>query len=187
MLTRSRIQGLVQHYGGDIIAHPDMTIERQCHQHGTVTTFDHSIRVACTAVYLADRCRLWGRVDLRSLIRAALLHDFFLYDWHGWDGGVHRLHAFSHPRASLNNAMRDFTLNDIERDSIANHMFPLTPTPPHYLEGMLITVSDKFNATVETCSPERFRAVAKRVRADLVQADRVQADRGMNSSHQAKR
>ena len=53
--------------------------------------------------------------------------------------------------------MRDFTLNEIERDSIVNHMFPLTPAPPHYLEGVLITISDKFNATVETCSPERFR------------------------------
>lgn len=160
VLTRSRIRALVNHYGSEILAHPDMDIERKCYQHGRVSTCEHSIRVACTAVYLADRGRLWGKVDLRSLIRAALLHDFFLYDWHAWDGGAHRLHAFRHSRASLTNAIRDFTLNDIERDSIATHMFPLTPTPPHYLEGVIITISDKFNATVETCSPERFQVIA---------------------------
>ena len=55
-----------------------MQIERVCYQHGVVTTFAHSIRVACLAVWIADRLRLWHRVDLHSLIRAALLHDYFL-------------------------------------------------------------------------------------------------------------
>lgn len=76
-------------------------IERRCYQHGAVTTFAHSIRVACLAVWMADRLRLWRRVDLRSLIRAALLHDYFLYDWHDWDNGEHRLHGFTHGRAAL--------------------------------------------------------------------------------------
>lgn len=56
-----------------------MQIERVCYQHGVVTTFAHSIRVACLAVWIADRLRLWHRVDLHSLIRAALLHDYFLW------------------------------------------------------------------------------------------------------------
>ena len=82
--------------GVRIIAHENMMIERRCYQHGAVTTFAHSIRVACLAVWMADRLRLWRRVDLRSLIRAALLHDYFLYDWHDWDNGEHRLHGFTH-------------------------------------------------------------------------------------------
>ena len=57
-------------------------IERGCYQHGAVTTFAHSIRVACLAVWMADRLHLWDKVDLQSLVRAALLHDYFLYDWH---------------------------------------------------------------------------------------------------------
>ena len=76
--------------------HEHMQIERVCYQHGVVTTFAHSIRVACLAVWIADRLRLWHRVDLHSLIRAALLHDYFLYDWHAHDGGRHRMHGFTH-------------------------------------------------------------------------------------------
>ena len=112
-----------------------MDIERRCYQHGAVTTFAHSIRVACLAVWMADRLHLWYRVDLHSLVRSALLHDYFLYDWHDWDNGEHRLHGFTHGQAALHNAVRDFDLNHIERDSIAKHMFPMTPVPPKYIEG----------------------------------------------------
>lgn len=156
MLSRKRIRRLVEIHGLDIIRHRHMQIERSCYQHGVVTTFAHSIRVACLSVYCADRLHLWGVVDLRSLIRAALLHDYFLYDWHDWDGGSHRLHGFTHPRTSLRNAMRDFDLNEIERNSILRHMFPLTPIPPRYVEGYLVTLADKLSATAETLSPDRF-------------------------------
>ena len=88
----------------------------------------------------ADRAHLWYRVDLKSLIRAALLHDYFLYDWHDWDNGEHQWHGFTHGHAALVNALKDFKLNDIERNSIENHMFPMTPVPPRYIEGYLVTL-----------------------------------------------
>ena len=95
-------------------------------------------------------------MNLRSLIRAALLHDYFLYDWHDWDNGQHRWHGFTHGHAALMNALKDFDLNDIERNSIENHMFPMTPVPPAYIEGYLVTLSDKLSATAETFSFDRF-------------------------------
>lgn len=150
MLSRQRIRQIVQAEGGDIIAHEHMAIERACYQHGAVTTFAHSIRVACLAVWLADRLGLLERVDLRALVRAALLHDYFLYDWHDADAGVHRLHGFTHPRTALSNAERDFALTPRERDAIARHMFPMTPLPPRYVEGWLVTAADKISATRET-------------------------------------
>ena len=156
LLTRRRIQTLVAYHGREIINHEHMAIERRCYQHGAVTTFAHSIRVACLAVWLADRMHLWRRVDLKSLIRAALLHDYFLYDWHDDDNGTHRLHGFTHGHAALNNALRDFDLNRIEANSIEHHMFPLTPMPPRYIEGYLVTAADKISATCETLSPSRF-------------------------------
>ena len=155
-LTRTQIQQLVRLHGQEILCHEHMQIERVCYQHGVVTTFAHSIRVACLAVWIADRLRLWHRVDLHSLIRAALLHDYFLYDWHAHDGGRHRMHGFTHGGTAMRNAVRDFHLNRVERDSIENHMFPLTPIPPRYLEGYLVTVADKISATRETVSLERF-------------------------------
>lgn len=161
VLTRNQIRTLVNEHGHDIIAHEHMHIERGCYQHGCITTFAHSLRVACLAVWFADRLHLWNRVDLRSLIRAALLHDYFLYDWHDWDNGEHRLHGFTHGRTALRNALRDFELNAVERDSIAHHMFPLTPTPPSYIEGYLVTLADKVSATRETVSLKRFGHPAK--------------------------
>ena len=156
MLSKQQIRALVQRHGHDILAHERMQFERTCYQHGAVTTYAHSIRVACLAVWFADRLRLWHRVDLRSLIRAALLHDYFLYDWHAWDNGEHHWHGFTHGGAALANALEDFKLNRIERDSIANHMFPMTPQPPRYIEGYLVTMADKVSATRETFSMERF-------------------------------
>ena len=156
LLTRAQIQRLVAKHGREVIEHQHMQIERCCYQHGNVTTFEHSIRVACLAVWLADRAHLWYRVNLRSLIRAALLHDYFLYDWHDWDNGQHRWHGFTHGHAALMNALKDFDLNDIERNSIENHMFPMTPVPPAYIEGSLVTLSDKLSATAETFSFDRF-------------------------------
>ena len=73
LLTRAQIQRLVAKHGREVIEHQHMQIERCCYQHGNVTTFEHSIRVACLAVWLADRAHLWYHVNLRSLIRAALL------------------------------------------------------------------------------------------------------------------
>ncbi|OZG59672.1 phosphohydrolase [Bifidobacterium myosotis] len=160
LLTRTQIQRLVARHGREVIEHSHMEIERLCYQHGNVTTFAHSVRVACLAVWMADRAHLWHRVDLRSLIRAALLHDYFLYDWHDWDNGEHRWHGFTHGHAALVNALKDFTLNDIERDSIEKHMFPMTPVPPRYIEGYLVTLADKLSATRETLSLGRFHKKA---------------------------
>ena len=72
------------------------------------------------------------------------------------DNGEHRLHGFTHGNTAVRNAVRDFRLNHVERDSIANHMFPLTPRPPRYIEGYLVTMADKISATRETFSMERF-------------------------------
>ncbi|KFI60970.1 HD domain-containing protein [Bifidobacterium cuniculi] len=156
MLDRQAISRIVRHVGADILAHGHMQLEREAYQHGAVTTYEHSVRVAELAVWLADRLHLWHRVDLRSLVRAALLHDYFLYDWHERGDGSHRLHGFRHPARAERNARADFDLNDVEADSIRRHMFPLTPIPPRYLEGVLVNVADKISATAETLSPQRF-------------------------------
>jgi uncharacterized protein len=88
-------------------------------------------------------------VDYASLIKGALLHDYFLYDWHDRSNG-YRLHAFSHARKALQNACEDFELTPKEKNIILRHMFPLTPIPPYYLESWIICVADKFCALKET-------------------------------------
>ena len=56
----------------------------------------------------------------------------------------------THPSVARNNADRDFELNDVERDIIAKHMFPLTPFLPMYRESFIVSIADKWCALAET-------------------------------------
>ncbi|NMN01188.1 phosphohydrolase [Bifidobacterium sp. DSM 109958] len=149
----------VLEYGRDIMLSDGMQSEKRYFQHGNTTTFEHSVGVAERAVRLVNLFGLERRVDMRSLVTATLLHDYFLYDWHD-DEEWHRLHGFTHGRIACLNAMRDFgpdVVNDVVADSLTNHMYPLTNVPPKYLEGWLVSISDKMCATSEAVSLDRFR------------------------------
>ena len=165
MLSRERIDAIVHHYGQDILDHEHMEIEKRSLQHGDVTTYDHSLEVARLSVAIADRLRLWNHVNLRALVRAALLHDYFLYDWHDYDDGSHRLHGFRHPYAAERNARTDFEIDDVVANSIRTHMFPLTPIPPKHLEGVIVNVADTASAIQETLASWMSRLL-RRKRAD---------------------
>lgn len=121
--------------------------EKEFMQHGTTSVYEHSINVATTCLKIARK--LNANVDEESLVKGALLHDYFLYDWHISDKS-HRLHGFTHPRASWKNAKRDFGLNKKEENMILSHMFPLGPKIPMCKESWILTLADKYCATVET-------------------------------------
>ena len=91
---------------------------------------------------------------------AALLHDYFLYDWHDKDPS-HRLHGFTHPRRALENAAADWELTDRERDIILHHMFPLTPLPPRSREAWLVCLADKLCAVQEMAMTPARRRMAR--------------------------
>lgn len=136
-------------FGKEILASPSMQREKKFMQHGRTSCFEHSVRVAYLSLLLAKKIRL--SVDARSLVRGALLHDYFLYDWHIPEPG-RRLHGLFHPRAALLNAVRDFSLNPREEDIIRKHMFPLTLAPPKYRESLLVILADKICAVCEVLS-----------------------------------
>ena len=125
-------------------------------QHGDTSTLWHSIAVAYYSLWLARRLGIGRRV--RSLVCGALLHDYFLYDWHTPDPS-HRLHGFHHPKKALQNAVRDWKANPIERNIILRHMFPLTPIPPQCLEGVLVCLVDKGCSLSETFRRNRYRRI----------------------------
>lgn len=119
-------------------------------QHGSTSVFRHSVSVAYVCYYLAEKMN--APVDKRSLIRGALLHDYFLYDWHEKDES-HKWHGFHHAKRAWENALRDIPdLNEIEQDMIRCHMFPLNPIPPKYMEGWLLCCADKICSGAETVS-----------------------------------
>lgn len=116
-------------------------------QHGRVSVYEHCLSVTRCSCDIARFLRI--PVDHRSLIRGALLHDYFLYDWHEKDDG-HRWHGFHHPARALKNAREDFTLTEVESDIILRHMFPLVPVPPACRESWIVCLADKIYATKET-------------------------------------
>ena len=119
-------------------------------QHGSISCLEHSFVVSYYSFTLIRKLQM--SCDERSLIRGALLHDYFLYDWHQKDPS-HRLHGFRHPKTALGNAQRDYHLNWKEKNIIARHMFPLIPVPPQCREAWIVCLADKWCALGETVEP----------------------------------
>ena len=117
-------------------------------QHGNTTTFTHSLMVAYYSYELA--LYLPFDYDIASIVRGAMLHDFYLYDWHVPDKS-HRFHGLIHADFALRNARRHFKLNQIEEDIILKHMWPLTFRKiPRYKEAFLVNFIDKICSLGET-------------------------------------
>ena len=119
-------------------------------QHGTTTVYEHCVQVAYESYLFAKEHQL--QVEMGQLIRGALLHDYFLYDWHIKRKG-HHFHGFTHPATALRNAEKEYNLGDIERNIISRHMFPLTIVPPMCREAWLVCLADKYCAVKETFAP----------------------------------
>lgn len=122
-------------------------------QHGSTSTLLHSIAVSYFSCRLAHKFRL--TYSEKELIRGALLHDYFLYDWHEKDAS-HAWHGFTHPGRALVNAKEDFKLTKREEDIIRKHMFPLTPGLPRYRESILVCLVDKWCSTLEVFKKDPY-------------------------------
>ncbi len=143
-----KILKLLKKYGKDILNSDSFKSEMRYIQHGTISCYEHSMAVAYMSISIALRQK--KDVDMRSLVRGALLHDYFLYDWHEKNQG-HGLHGFFHAGISLRNARRDFILNKIEENIIYRHMFPLNISRiPNCKESAIVCIADKICALYET-------------------------------------
>ncbi len=141
-------------------------------QHGNTSTLLHCIAVSYFSCILAERLRI--SCHRRELARGALLHDYFLYDWHEKDAG-HRWHGFTHARRALLNARRDFELSEREQDIIENHMFPLNIRLPRYRESVLVCLVDKGCSTYEVFSRNPYGELRRKFLLAVV------AQRGMGA------
>ena len=131
-------------------------------QHGSVTTYEHCMRVTRIAFWLNIHLR--ANADEASLVKGAFLHDFYLYDWHNCRNITH-WHGFKHPRIARYNAETVFALSDKEKDIIQSHMWPLTPTDiPRSREAALVCMADKMSSGYETVLERKTQRKEKQER-----------------------
>ena len=131
-------------------------------QHFDINCYDHCYHVAQTSFKIAKKLKL----DYISITRAAMLHDMFLYDWHIKEGRDN-LHAFTHGKIALQNANKLFDLNEKEKDMIKNHMWPVTLKPPKSIEGLLLTIIDKY-CTLKEASEYLYRYLTNKKVAQYI-------------------
>ena len=146
--TPDKIRRRYEKLAAPTLAAPRVRLMAGYVQHGQTSTLEHGAAVAYLSLALVRRLGL--RCDESALVRGALLHDYYLYDWHDHDAAPDAWHGFTHPRHALRNAERDFPdLTDLERDIISHHMFPLVPSPPRHVEALVVSLVDKACSTVE--------------------------------------
>ncbi len=151
-VTEYKIAKEVFALGRDIILTDEAQDMKNYTQHGTTSVFEHVLAVAkFSLIFAINLENVFGvRVDRKALVRGALLHDYFLYDWHKPSDRRRGLHGFTHPAIACENAIRDFNIPPIEQDIIRHHMFPLTFFCPHSWEGWIVCMADKWCALCET-------------------------------------
>jgi len=151
------LQHTVSRLGNEIVVSPNFGRMQKFIQHGDISVKRHSMEVAKASLDLSRKLEKLGiRCHKRELVRGALLHDYFLYDWHDKNRQDFKpLHGFHHPTTALKNACAEYRLSDREKDIIKKHMWPLTVVPPTCREAWIVTTADKYCSLRETLRGKR--------------------------------
>ena len=111
--------------------------------HHGLTRYIHVMRVSKFTYKLSK----FFHMDYVSATRAALLHDYYT------SNDLENVKEFKklnlHPIIASKNALLEFDLNEIEKNAIESHMFPMGKRIPKYKESWLLTCVDKSVATYE--------------------------------------
>lgn len=118
--------------------------------HHGLTRYEHSLRVAKNTYRISKALKM----DYVSATRGALLHDYFNDEDYRNTKGIKK--GSMHPVIALNNARREYELNDKEENIIVSHMYPLGKNKPNCKESWLVSGVDKSVALYE-CTRFKFK------------------------------
>ncbi len=119
--------------------------------HGSTSVAVHTFCVAVVSLriyyYLLEH---HIRLNKDYIMKCALLHDLGIIGRYSkYANNV--VCCYRHPIDSITAAVSIFPeLPETVIDGILHHMFPMTPIPPHHLEGFVLIAADKYCASVET-------------------------------------
>lgn len=154
-------QQILLHYGKEILMSENFEKTSEYMQHGHMSVRQHCINVAKYSLMINDMLGI--HCQRRDLIRGALLHDYFLYDWHDKERiAIKRLHGFYHPGIAFRNASEEYRLSPREEDIIKKHMWPLTIKPPLCREAWVVTSADKLCSLLETLHIQKEESKKRR-------------------------
>ncbi|MBQ4183166.1 MAG: HD domain-containing protein [Bacilli bacterium] len=149
---RARIKDIyeaIREYGYEIILDERFLILKSFVQHRTSNTYDHCLNVTRIALSMAKEFRV--KVDIASLVRGCLLHDYYGYAWRDTKP---RWHGHRHPRLAAENAKRDFGINALEENMILGHMWPINFFVfSKSREAFILTLADKMATLEEVFAP----------------------------------
>lgn len=156
----------IEKAGNDILKSKNFQKTKGYIQHGNVTVSMHSQDVAKYSLFISEKLHI--NCQKEELIRGALLHDYFLYDWHSENHKeICRLHGFYHPGIALKNAKKEYYLTPREQDIIKKHMWPLTIVPPMCREAWIVSLADKWCSLLETFHLHKGHGIQIKIEEEL--------------------
>ncbi len=148
-----KLEAIYQQYFHD----PKIQEMKRIGMHRGSNTFIHSFKVAKLAVKRAAR-RKKKKLDLETVLIAAILHDYYLYDWR-YNKALKKHHASRHPKIAAENAKRDFNVTDKVASIIKTHMWPFNfKLFPRTKEARIVMNADNSIATHEVLTSRRHKA-----------------------------
>lgn len=113
--------------------------------HGITSVYEHSYNVGAMSCWIARKIKT---VNQKDVVLGALLHDFYLYDWHQCQD---RKQHHKHGLIAAKKAKDEFGIDSKTQNIIESHMWPLNfQIKPRSKEAVIVNFSDKICALMET-------------------------------------
>jgi uncharacterized protein len=138
----------------DLLHHPMVLKLDHFSQHLHTSRLQHSFNVS----YYSYRFSRWLGYDVRATVRAALLHDLFLYEWRT-EQPIEGSHIDVHPQIALETAQSITEVSPLMADIIRAHMWPLGQVRPQSKEAYLVQAMDKLATLLEVAQQLRQRSL----------------------------
>jgi len=138
----------------DLLEHPSILSMDNYVQHINTSRLQHAFNVT----YYSYRFAKLFKLRVRETVRAALMHDLFLYEWRT-EQPIEGSHIDVHPQIALETAKTVTTIDPLMEDIILSHMWPLGKVKPKSKEAYLVQAMDKLAAIVEVSTQLKRKAI----------------------------
>ena len=127
---------------------------KEISMHRGSNCYEHVFKVAKKAIKKSLNRK---NINLEVVLIGAILHDYYLYDWRK-NKELLKGHGKNHPDIAINNAVRDFDINDEVKKVIKTHMWPVNiKAYPNTKEARIVSISDKAVTIGESLTSIKYK------------------------------